>query len=119
MDNLRNISCAALVSKIFESYLLGWLREEVPLKSNQYWGVAASSLEHKLCGVWHEIGTNLVDHRAATVLTAIKHAKAFNSLCYRLCLHSLASKGASTQVIGLVATFLSNRLMLRKVGDTW
>ena len=119
MDDLRNISCTALTSKIFESYLLEWLKEEVPLKSNQYGGVKGSSVEHLLCGIWHEIGSNLEDHRAATVLTAIDYAKAFNRLCYQSCLQSLAAKGASTQVIGLVATFLSNRTMQLKVGNSW
>jgi hypothetical protein len=29
-NDLRNISCTALASKIFESYILEWLKEEVP-----------------------------------------------------------------------------------------
>jgi hypothetical protein len=61
----------------------------------------------------------LEDHRAATVVTAIDYAKAFNRLCYQSCLQALAAKGASTQVIGLVATFLTNRYMQLKVGNAW
>jgi hypothetical protein len=120
MNDLRNISCTALVSKVFESYLLKWLKEEVPLKTNQFGGVKCSSVERLLCGIWHEIGTNQEDHRAATVVTAIDYAKAFNRLFYRWsCLQALTSKGASTQVLGLVATFLSNRTMKLKVGNAW
>ena len=118
-DDLRNISCTALVSKVMESYLLEWLKEEVTIKRNQYGGVKGSSVEHLLCGIWHEVGTNLEDHRAATVLTAIDYAKAFNRLDYGACLDSLAAKGASSQVIGLVATFLTNRSMQLRVGGEW
>jgi hypothetical protein len=89
------------------------------LKRNQYGGVKGSSVEHLLCGVWHEISTNLEDNRAAAVLTAIDYAKAFNRLCYKACLQSLASKGASSVVIRLVATFLTNRAMKVRVGQEW
>ena len=37
-DDLRNISCALLVSKIYESFFLSWIREEVVLKHNQFGG---------------------------------------------------------------------------------
>ena len=63
--------------------------------------------------------TDLEDNRAAAVLTAIDYSKAFNRLDYQACLDSLASKGASNQVLGLVATFLSNRTMQVKVDDNW
>ena len=37
-DDLRNISCTMLPSKIYESYILNWLQEEVKVKGNQYGG---------------------------------------------------------------------------------
>ena len=37
-DQLRNISCTLLVSKIYESYVLLWAKEEVSLRNNQYGG---------------------------------------------------------------------------------
>ena len=33
-ENLRNISCTLLVSKVYESFLLVWAREEVSLGHN-------------------------------------------------------------------------------------
>ena len=76
-------------------------------------------VEHLLCGVWHEIATNLEDNRAATTLTAIDYAKAFNRLCHKSCLQALAAKGASSLTIRLVATFLTNRTMQLNVGQEW
>ena len=35
-DQLRNISCTLLVSKIYESYLLSWVRDEVVTRKNQF-----------------------------------------------------------------------------------
>ena len=37
-DQLRNISCTLLTSKIYESFLLSWIREEITLRNNQYGG---------------------------------------------------------------------------------
>ena len=40
MEDLRNISCTALISKIYESYVLEWLELEVSLKPpNQFGGL--------------------------------------------------------------------------------
>ena len=35
VNDLRNIPCTMLPSKIYESYILNWLQEEVVLKPNQ------------------------------------------------------------------------------------
>ena len=119
MNDLRNISCTALTSKIYESYVLEWLGKEVSLKSNQFGGTKGCSVDHLLCGVWHEICTNLEDSRAATLLTAIDYSKAFNRLSYRECLQSLARLGASSQMLQILGTFLSNRTMTLRVGEAW
>ena len=41
--DLRNISCTPLLSKIFEGYMLGKLKEETAIKANQYGGVKGCS----------------------------------------------------------------------------
>ena len=35
IQDLRNISCTALVSKLYESYVLEWLKGEIRLKTKQ------------------------------------------------------------------------------------
>ena len=59
------------------------------------------------------------DCRAATLLTAIDYAKAFNRMEFQECLKSFARHGASTQIINLIATFLTDRMMSVKVGEAW
>ena len=110
-NDLRNISCTMLPSKIYESYVLNWVQEEVKLKDNQYGGVRGCSTAHLLVDVWDQVARGLEDDRAAVVLTYIDYAKAFNRLLFQHCLGAFARLGASTPVIGLLANFLSNRVM--------
>ena len=119
LGDLRNISCTMLPSKIYESYVLNWLALEVTCKSNQYGGVKGCSVSHLLVDLWDEALWNLEDERAATLITSIDYAKAFNRLSFQHCLRAFARKGASSQTISLLATFLSNRVMTVRVGDVW
>ena len=63
VNDLRNISCTMLPSKIYESYVLNWLQEEVKTKDNQFGGVKGCSTSHLLIQVWDEIGRALEDDR--------------------------------------------------------
>ena len=109
--DLRNISCTMLPSKIYESYILNWVQAEVRIKDTQYGGVKGCSTSHLLIGMWDEVARGLEDNRAAVNLTSIDYAKAFNRLSFQHCLASFARLGASTPIIELLATFLSNRVM--------
>ena len=115
LGDLRNISCTLLASKIFESYVLDWLKEEVTLRSNQYGGVKGVSTDHLLVEMWQEILTNLEDYRAGTLVTLIDYSKVFNRMSYQHCLQALARNGATTDVLMLVGTFLTDRTMSVKV----
>ena len=119
LSDLRNISCTPLLSKIFESYLLKRIKEETSLKSNQYGGVKGCSTTHMVVGLMQEICENAEDYRSATVLTAIDYSKAFNRVSFQHCLEAFRKKGASTPVLKLIASFLSNRTMSVKVGNEW
>ena len=48
INDLRNILCTALPSKVYESYVLNWVQEEVRTKSNQFGGVKGCSTAHFL-----------------------------------------------------------------------
>ena len=117
--DLRNISCTLLVSKIMESYVLEWAMDEVTTKYNQYGGVKGCSGTHLIIKVWQKILTNLEVRRAATALTSIDYAKAFNRLSFQHCLASFAKKGSSTPVLRLLASFLTDRTMQVRVGSAW
>ena len=101
MGQLCNISCTLLVSKVYESFLLKWAMEEVKFRDNQYGGVKGCSTAQYLINLWQEILSNAEDNRAATILTAIDFAKAFNRVSHQACLNAFAKKGASTQGVFL------------------
>ena len=101
IDDLRNISCTKLASKIYKSYMLGWASEQVTVKKNQFGGIKGCSVNHLLINIWKRIGDDLEDCRAGTLLTSIDYAKAFNRLSFQECLKAFASKGASSQVLRL------------------
>ena len=117
VDDLPNISCTALFSKVFESFVLGWLTEQVGLRANQMGGMHGAGAEHYLALLWQRMLEGLEDPRAASILTSINYAKAFNRLDFARCLEALAAKGASTGLISIVASFLTSRTMLVKVGQ--
>ena len=111
VGQLRNISCTRLVSKVYESFVLGWLGKQVKIKTNQYGGVKGCGVPHMLIDIWQTILTNLEDCRAATLITSIDYAKAFNRLSFQECLAAFARKGASSQLLKILASFLTNRTM--------
>ena len=53
------------------------------------------------------------------MITSIDYAKAFNRLSFQHCLSAFARKGASSQILRIIATFLSNRTMAVRVGTSW
>ena len=105
-DNLRNISCTLLVSKVYESFLLLWAREEVKPRTNQFGGERGCSTEHYLLQTWETVLQDLEDNRSSSVLTSIDFSKGFNRVSHQHCLRAFSQHGASTQIIALLATFL-------------
>ena len=112
----RNISCTNFLSKVYEGFVLQWAREEVVPKENQYGGEKQCSTSHFLIDVWDFIVDSLEDRRSAVVMGAIDYSKAFNRLEHSACLGSFARKGASTDILQLLASFLSGRTMQVKIG---
>ena len=118
-DQLRNISCTLLVSKIFESYLFSWLREEVDMRRNQYGGEKGCSTVHHLLDTWETVLGDLEDNRASSVLTSIDFSKGFNRVSHQHCMTSFARHGASTEILSLLSTFLREQKMTVRINSTF
>ena len=74
---------------------------------------------HFLVNTMDEIINILEDNRSAAILTSIDYSKAFNRLEHGPCLRAFADKGASNEIIKLLSTFLSGRVMTVRVGNAW
>ena len=117
INDLQNISCTQLFSKIYESFVLEWVTSQVKLRNNQYGGVKGRGSEHLLVNLWQRVLENIEDSRASCLLTSIDFAKAFNRLDFGHCLRCLKAKGANGKLIKIIASFLTDRVMMVKVGS--
>lgn len=88
------------------------------MRSNQMGGMKGAGTKHYLVELFQLILEALEDSRAASVITSIDYSKAFNRLDFLHCLEALAAKGASTELISIVGSFLTSRTMSVKVGQT-
>ena len=116
-DDVRNISCTQLFSKIYESFVLTWLGNSSSMRPNQYGGVKGSGTEHFLLQLWQDVLENSDDSRASTLISSIDYSKAFNRLDFVRCLNALKAKGVGQELLNIIASFLSGRRMTVKVGD--
>lgn len=75
-DDLRNISCTTLFSKVYESFVLKWITSEVKLRLNQFGGVKGTGTKHYLVELWQTVLENIEDPRAGSLFTSIDYSKA-------------------------------------------
>ena len=93
-DQLRNLSCTNLLSKLLESYVLNKMKEEVELHQNQYGGIKKSGSNHFLAHIWHRIMTGISGGLNAVSLISVDFSKAFNRMNHQTYLDALAKRGA-------------------------
>ena len=79
-------------------------------------GIKGCGAPHLLVNMWQRILENLEDCRAASLLLSVEYAKVLNRISYQHCLAAFARKGASTSVLRLIVTFLTNPAMSVRVG---
>lgn len=97
---------------------MDWARQEVWPKLNQYGGEKGAGSTHLLIEVFDEVALSLEDNRSAAILSAIDFSKAFNRLEHSHCLKTFHKRGASNQILCLLASFLSGRSITVRVGKS-
>ena len=117
LNECRNISCTPFLSKVLESILLEDIRREIAPDDTQYGGLKQCSVNHLLVDLIDAILAPL-DEGNPAVLMGIDFEKAFNRLDHNVCLAELRRLGASSATIDLTRSFLSDRSMRVKVGET-
>ena len=104
---LRNISCTNLFSKVLEHFVLERLKREISSRSNQFGGLAGTSVNHYLVSAWDTVLEALEhDEMAAINLISIDFAKAFNTMSHGACIEAFINKGASDHSVSMIAAFL-------------
>ena len=117
-DELRNISCTNLLSKILESYVLERLQAEVTLKYSQFGGIKKTGTTHFLAETVHKVIECLEDGQSAVSILSVDFSKVFNRMCHHACVSELANRGASSDSIAMVSAFLVMKQMQVKINNT-
>ena len=95
-EDLRNISCTQLLSKVYGSFVLEWLGTQISLRTNQYGGTKGCGPEPSyLVELWQKILEDIEDPWGASSAMSIDYSKAFNRLDFVHCLKALEAKKAS------------------------
>ena len=118
LNQLRNLSCTPLFSKVLESFVLERLKTEVSLSSTQFGGIKGSGVDHFLIETWDEILRGLEDSRAGVTLASIDFEKAFNRMCHYQCLSAAEEMGAGRTTLAMLRAFLTGRQMSVKINDS-
>ena len=115
----RNLSCTPLFSKVLEKIMVDQIAEELSLDRIQYGGIRGSGTEHFLMDTWENLLYAMEEKCSSVSMISLDYAKAFNRMCHRKCLDAFKKKGASTQTLGLIGSFLVGRTMcVRHNGET-
>ena len=118
-SDCRNISCTNFLSKVYETFILNWSRSLVTPKWSQFGGGKRCGTDHFIVNALEYITAALEDNRSAVIASSIDFSKAFNRLEHKFCLETFARKGASTEILSILACFLSGRTMTVRVGKEW
>ena len=119
LNEVRNISCTPVLSKVMEFFVLERLKEEIGPRPNQYGGITGCGTTHYLLQAWNDILELLDDEELAVTLTSIDFAKVFNTMGHQACVQAVQDHGASVHSTRLVAAFLLKRQMRFKVDNVF
>ena len=97
--------------------MLDCLLEEVTLLGPQYGRLKGSGPPHLLADFVTKSLEQLYDSRAAVNLISLDIQKAFNRMDHSVGIRALANRGASTETLAVVASFLQGHSMHVKLGD--
>ena len=95
--------------------MLDRIKEETKEDASQFGGVKKCGVDHFLVDTYDMIHRGLEDHRATINLISIDYAKAFNRMSHQAYLSAYKKKGASTNTLRVIASFLGGRSMRVKV----
>ena len=117
LNDLRNISKTAFVSKVFESFLADWLLPAVrPYIDSSQFGLHGSSINHyliKLLKFAHEYLDLKEPH--AVILAMVDLNKAFNRVSHSMVLEDLFDMHVPPWLLLILVSYLSGRSMILTV----
>ena len=77
-SELRNLSCTALFSKVFEAFIIDDLKQQLKVDYSQYGSTKNCGVDHYLIRTWDRLLNALECENSACNLISIDFSKAFN-----------------------------------------
>ena len=114
LDDLRNISSTAFLSKVYESFLGQWLFPYIEpfLDPGQCGGLKGSSITHYLVRLLHFTHKFLDKRDPYSVLLAlIDLEKAFNRVSHQLVIEDLSDMNVPGWILQILVSYLTDRSM--------
>ena len=115
-DDLRNISKTQFCSKVFESFIAGWLLPIVqPFLDPGQCGMKGLSITHYLIKLLQFVQSTWDKRQPHAVLAAcVDLSKAFNRVDHTLVIEDLYAMHTPSWLLKIISSYLSNRSMIMK-----
>ena len=116
-DDLRNISKTPFLSKVYESFIAGWLLPIIQpfLDPGQCGGLKGLSVTHYLIKLLDFVHSTWDKRQPHAVLAAcVDLSKAFNRVDHSLVIQDLYDMHTPSWLLNIIVSYLSNRAMILK-----
>jgi hypothetical protein len=115
-DDLRNIAKTPFLSKVFESFIAGWLLPIIqPFLDPGQCGLKGLSITHYLIKLLQFVHSTWDKRQPHAVLAAcVDLSKAFNRVDHCLVIQDLYDMHTPSWLLNIIASYLSNRSMILK-----
>ena len=112
-DDLRNIAKTQFFSKVYESFIGGWLLKIIkPFLDPDQCGLKGFSITHYLVKLMHFVQSSLDNRTPHAVLVAsVDISKAFNRIDHNLVIQDLYDMQTPAWLLHIVISYLSDRSM--------
>ena len=119
-NDLRNIAKTPFLSKLYESYVCGWLLPIIkPYMDPGQCGLRGSSITHYLIRLLHFIHSTLDRKKPHSELTAcVDISKAFNRVDHLLVIEDLYDMHTPTWLLKIIFSYLKTRSMVLTYNNT-
>ena len=114
-DDIRNISKTTFMSKVYESFIAGWLLPIIQpyLDPGQCGGLKGLSVSHYLIKLLHFVHSVWDKRQPHAVLAAcVDISKAFNRVDHSLVIQDLYDMKTPPWLLNIIFSYLSNRSMI-------
>ena len=117
-NDLRPISLTPVLSKIMESFIVGWMREDVVHCQNQYGAIAGSSTTHALIDLLHQLLKGLDQQGSYARILLLDFSKGFDRIDHGVLIGKLSDNGVHPALVQWQRAFLTQRQQRVKIGQT-